>query len=142
MLQVYLLDGGTQKKLFGLCKKITEEHFEMTLVTDRNINYLWHMYNKGVHKGIYKPFIFALELSLNQALGIVTKEETDSLFAMLDSHDSDNVFMALLAIENFRKQRIKTHGQYKKGKIDVSSEFSEIVSKYSTTVVSKYSFSS
>lgn len=140
MLQIYLLDASTQKKLFGLCKKITEEHFEMTLAHDRNINYLWHMYHKAVHKGEYKPFIFKLELSLNQALGIVTKEETDSLFTMLDSQDSDNVFIALLAIENFRKKRIKTHGQYKKGTVDVSPELFEIVSKYSTAIINKYSF--
>ena len=34
-----------------LATKIIDEHFEMTLVANRNINYLWYTYKTGTKRG-------------------------------------------------------------------------------------------
>jgi hypothetical protein len=133
-----VLDYKISKKRQQLASKIVAEHFEMTLHIDRSINYLWYMYNKGIKKDIVRPFIFAFELNLLVALGTVTPEEKSNIHTMLNSEDGDNIFIAILAIDNFRKQRIKIHGEWKS--IDnVSEEFREVVSKYSEVIVNSYS---
>lgn len=118
-----------------LSKKIISEHFNMTLVSDRNINYLWYTYNNGLNKGNYnKPFILSCELMLLNALGIITEEEKDNLFKMLYSDDQDNHYIALLAMQKYRKERIKVHGEWN-SLINVSDLFKEVVSCYPTKVV-------
>ena len=132
------LDSKTHKKRQQLANKIVAEHFEMTLHIDRSINYLWYMYHKGTKKDTFRPFIFGFELNLLVSLGIVTPEEKSNIFTMLNSEDADNIYMAVLAIENFRKQRIKIHGEWKS--IDnVSDEFREIVDKYQEIIINSYS---
>jgi hypothetical protein len=133
-----VLDYKISKKRQQLASKIVAEHFEMTLHIDRSINYLWYMYNKGIKKDTFRPFIFAFELNLLVSLGIVTPEEKSNIHTMLNSEDVDNIYMAVLAIDNFRKQRIKIHGEWKS--IDnVSEQFREVVSKYHEVVVNSYS---
>jgi hypothetical protein len=133
-----VLDYKISKKRQQLASKIVAEHFEMTLHIDRSINYLWYMYNKGIKKDTFRPFIFAFELNLLVSLGIVTPEEKSNIHTMLNSEDVDNIYMAVLAIDNFRKQRIKIYGEWKS--IDnVSEQFREVVSKYHEVVVNSYS---
>lgn len=118
-----------------LSKKIIKEHFNMTLVSDRNMNYLWYTYNEGVFNRLYgKPFILACELMLLAELNVITQEEKESLFQMIGSDDADNHYMALLAIQKFRKDRIKIHGEWTEQR-NVSALFQEVVSSYPTKVV-------
>lgn len=138
--QMTKLDSKTFKKRQQLARVIVAEHFEMTLHIDRSINYLWYMYHKGTKKDTFRPFIFGFELNLLVSLGIVSPEEKSNIHTMLNSEDADNIYMAVLAIENFRKQRIKAHGEWKS--IDnVSEEFREIANKYHEIVVNSYSLS-
>jgi hypothetical protein len=118
-----------------LCKKIIEEHFNMTLAVDRNFNYLWYMYHSGTKQGNYKAFMLAFEMNLLVALKQITEEERENIARMCSSEDEDNLYIGLLAIDNFRKQRIKQHGEWKDYGKDVSSEFREAVSKYPTLIV-------
>ena len=96
------------------------------------------MYNKGIKKNTFRPFIFAFELNLLVALGTITLEEKSNIHTMLNSEDGDNIFIAVLAIDNFRKQRIKIHGEWKS--IDhVSKEFRDVIDKYIEVIVNSYS---
>jgi len=118
-----------------LCKKIIEEHFNMTSGVDRNFNYLWYMYHRGTKQGTYKPFMLGFELNLLIELGQITEEERENIVKMCGSEDEDNLYIALLAIDNFRKQRIKQHGQWKAYGEQVSNTFREAVSKYPVLIV-------
>jgi ribosome recycling factor len=107
----------------------------MTLAVDRNFNYLWYMYHSGTKRGNYKAFMLAFEMNLMVALKQITEEERENIAKMCSSEDEDNLYMGLLAIDNFRKQRIKQHGEWKDYGKDASSEFREAVSKYPTLIV-------
>lgn len=129
-----IIDPTVIRKRLSLAKKITNEHFEMTLSSDRNINYLWYMYKDGTKRGEYKDFMVLCELNLLLSLGIINSNEKDSILQMLASEDSDNLFLGLMSLENFMKQRIKKHGKWDK-KQDVSEEFRQVVSHYATKIV-------
>jgi hypothetical protein len=131
------LDKDTQKKRDKITKKIIDEHFEMTLTSDRNTNYLWFMYKDGTKKGDFRPFILLFEINLLLSLNIITADEKHNMLSMFDSEDNDNVFMGLLALENLINKRIKIHGKWTKEQ-DVSDEFRDVVSQYPTKVVELY----
>ena len=134
-VQVKDLDKKTLALRLKLRNKIAEEHFNMTAGVDRNFNYLWYMYHRGTKQGQYKAFMLGFELNLLIALGIITEEERDNISTMCGSEDEDNLYIGLLAIENLRKQRIKTHGEWKAFGEKVSPEFREVVSKYPVLIV-------
>ena len=130
-----IINKENNKLLKNLSKKIISEHFKMTLISDRNINYLWHLYENGSKKDEYKkPFILACELNLLKALDVITEDETQRLLDMLFSEDQDNHFLALLSIKKFRDIRIKTHGAWSE-KLNVSDLFKDVVNKYPITIV-------
>ena len=118
-----------KRKRQVLANKIVKEHFEITLYVDRNINYLWYMYHKGSKKGEYRDFILAVELNLLNKLGTITEDEKTNLRAMLSSEDIDNSYIAVMAIDNLRKERIKKHGEWT-GKLEISNEFENIKDSY------------
>lgn len=118
-----------------LCKKIIDEHFNMTSGIDRNFNYLWYMYRNGTKQGQFKAFMLAFELNLLVGLQIITEEERENIAKMCSSEDEDNFHIGLLAIDNLRKQRIKQYGEWKDFGVKASPKFREAVSKYPTLVV-------
>lgn len=118
-----------KRKRQVLANKIVKEHFEITLYVDRNINYLWYMYYKGSKKGEYRDFILAVELNLLNKLGTITEEEKTNLRAMLSSEDIDNSYIAVMAIDNLRKERIKKHGEWNT-KLKVSDKFQAVKDEY------------
>jgi hypothetical protein len=131
-------DVTSKIKKFG--KKVVEEHFYLSLTSDRNINYLWWMYHKGAKKdNLPRPFIFAFELNLLLYLDMISDEERERLASMLNSEDEDNTYIAVCAIESLRKQRIKIHGQWKNDKSSVSDKFIELAKDYSNFVIKNYS---
>ena len=131
------LDKDLKKKRDKITKRIIDEHFEMTLTSDRNTNYLWYMYKDGVKKGDFRPFMLLFEVNLLLSLGIITTDEKHSLLVMFESEDNDNVYIALCALENLINTRVKTHGRWTSDQ-DVSDEFRKIVSEYPTKVVELY----
>jgi hypothetical protein len=127
------LNQSTSIKLKSISKKIVEEHFQITLAYHRSLNYLFYMYKEGSRKNNVAPFILISELCLLVALNIIDKNEKESLYNMLGSEDSDNVYIALLSLENFRNQRIKIHGNWLKNP-DVSKDFIDVAQKYNELV--------
>jgi len=123
------LSASNAKKRQALANKIIKEHFEITLHIDRNINYLWYMYHKGSKKGTFRDFIFAVELNLLKFLKIISDENKKNIINMLNSEDEDNAFLAILTIDNFRKERIKIHGEVT-DKWDVSDELKNVSNVY------------
>lgn len=134
------LSKDVTSKLKKLSKKVVEEHYYMSLIGDRNINYLWWMYYKGTKKDMLpRPFIFAFELNLLLYLDIISEEEKDRLADMLTSEDEDNTYIAICAIESLRKQRIKLHGEWKQDMKNISEKFMELAKAYSAIVIKNYS---
>lgn len=123
------LGASNAKKRQVLANKIIKEHFEITLHIDRNINYLWYMYYKGSKKGTFRDFIFAVELNMLRFLNIISDENKKNIINMLNSEDEDNAFLAILSIDNFRKERIKIHGEVTP-KWDVSDELKSVSDNY------------
>lgn len=143
-MELTRLDTKTSRKLRKLANDIVAEHFSMTLGIDRNINYLFFMYYKGNKKDTFRPFIIGFELNLLLSLGIISEEERESIALMFNSEDEDNFYIALLALENFRKTRIKIHGKWNNTNSttklpEVSKEFAKVVENYHTKVVKSYS---
>jgi hypothetical protein len=126
----------TKRKKFA--SKVINEHFEMTLVGDRSANYLWYTYKDGTKKGDFRPFILGFELNLLFSLNVISTEERNNIVSMIESEDEDNNFMAILAMESFRKKRIKIHGEWT-AKQDVSVEFKELVNLYNEKIITKKS---
>jgi hypothetical protein len=124
-----IFDTKTRNLYRNLCSKIANEHFKITLGTDRNFNYLWFMYTKGVHAGETADFIILSEINLLNKLGLLNEEEIENLRKMLISNDNDNIHMALLSVKSLRTQRIKQHGEFTE--IDkVSPELAEAALTY------------
>lgn len=125
-----IFDTKTRNLYRNLCKKIAEEHFKITAGTDRNFNYLWFMYTKGVHAGEPADFMIAAEINLLKRLGEITQEQIDNISKMLISDDNDNIYIGLMSVKALRLTRIKKHGDFKS--IDnVSPEFVNAAMTYS-----------
>lgn len=120
-----------------LASKIINEHFLMSLVVDRNINYLWYTYKTGTKRGSFRPFIFLSEINLLLSLGVISQEEKSSLISMLNSEDEDNFYLCTLSIETLRNKRIKIHGEWKED-MDVSEEFRKVVDEYPVKMLESY----
>ena len=137
-------DNKLTKLLKKVSNNIVKEHYHITLGIDRNVNYLLYMYYKGHKKDFFRPFIISFELNLLLSLGIITAEEKESISLMFNSEDEDNIYIALLALENFRKQRIKIHGKWNNTDSTtkfpgVTQEFVDVVQNYHIKVVKSYS---
>lgn len=126
------------KKLRKLTGKIIKEHFEMTLVSDKQTNYLWWSYMNGTKAGTVSDFIFICEINLLLSLGLVTEEQRDTLGSMFSSEDQDNIYMALLSIEQLRESRIKTHGEYDSKEPNVSPELLSVVLNYPVQIIRRF----
>lgn len=126
------------KKLNKITGKIIKEHFEMTLVSDKQTNYLWWSYMNGSKAGSVTDFIFICEINLLLSLGLVTEEQRDTLGSMFSSEDQDNIYMALLSIEQLRESRIKTHGEYDSKEPNVSPELLSVVLNYPVQIIRRF----
>jgi hypothetical protein len=126
------------KKLRKLTGKIVKEHFEMTLVSDKPTNYLWWSYMNGAKAGTISDFILICEINLLLSLGLVTEEQRDTLGSMFSSEDQDNIYMALLSIEQLRESRIKTHGEYDSKEPNVSPELMNVILRYPVHIIKKF----
>lgn len=110
----------------------------MTLVSDKQTNYLWWSYMSGSKTGSVTDFIFICEINLLLSLGLIAEEQRDTLGSMFSSEDQDNIYMALLSIEQLRASRIKTHGEYDHKNPDVSPEFMTVVMNYPTEIIRRF----
>ena len=134
MIHRNIIDPKILKAYKKLAKVITEEHFKLTLPYDRDFNFIWYLYHKGPKKGELADFILMGEVNLLRGLKLISKESQDNLTNMLLSPYEDNIFMALLSIENLRNERVKKFGVY--SNIDKNSEqLEEIARNYSYKIL-------
>ena len=126
------------KKLRKLTGKIVKEHFEMTLASDKQTNYLWWSYMNGTNEGAVSDFIFICEINLLLSLGLITEEQRDTLGSMFSSEDQDNIYMALLSIEQLRESRIKAHGEYNSKEPNVSPELLSVTLDYPVQIIRRF----
>jgi len=110
----------------------------MTLVSDKQTNYLWWRYMNGTNEGAVSDFIFICEINLLLSLGLVTEEQRDTLGSMFSSEDQDNIYMAILSIEQLRESRIKTHGEYDSKEPNVSPELLSVVLDYPVQIIRRF----
>ena len=68
-----ITDKEILKKVSKLTGKIIKEHFEMTLVSDKQTNYLWWSYMSGSKTGSVTDFIFICEINLLLSLGLIAE---------------------------------------------------------------------
>lgn len=120
------------KEQTNLISEIAEEHYGITDSTDANLNYLWWMYYKGVHKDNYRPFIYMAELQLLKSFNYINDKEIKNVVGMMDSKDLDNLHIVTLTITNLRNLRIKEHGKYS----NENDKYFDIKSKYPHEVLS------
>lgn len=138
-----IFDTKTRNLYRNLCKKIAEEHSKITSGFDRNFNYLWFMYTKGVHAGEPADFMIAAEINLLKRLGEITQEQIDNISKMLISDDNDNIYIGLMSVKALRLMRIKKHGEWKSidkvspDFINAAMTYSEYITPTTTKLVEK-----
>ena len=110
--------------------KIANEHYALSNSEDKSLNYLWYMYSEGMHKGQYRPFMFAGEINLNLAMNMVTQDEAKNLFSMLASPDKDNLHMLYTILKHYRKKRHKEYGV-----IYDSAAYANVKKNYSSLMI-------
>lgn len=138
-----IFDTKTRNLYRNLCKKIADEHLEITRVSDRNFNYLWFMYTKGVNAGEPADFMIGAEMSLLKRLGEITQEQIDNISKMLISDDNDNIYIGLMSIKALRLLRIKKHGEWKSidkvspDFVNAALTYSEYITPTTTKLVEK-----
>tara|TARA_R110000868_G_scaffold406083_1_gene686203 strand:+ start:624 stop:1022 length:399 start_codon:yes stop_codon:yes gene_type:complete len=121
-------------KIKKLISEICSEHQKVSGSMDSNIGYLWHLYDSGMKKGIYKPFIFLSELNLLVKTGYVTEDEKQNMLGMLLSADEDNTYLVAYSILTLRTARIKDLGLW----VPVNEKYSEI--DYSRDIINTQMF--
>ena len=124
-----IFDVKTRNLYKNLCKKIAAEHFNITLPYDRNYNYLWYMYTKGVKAGDTPDFIILAELNLLMKFEMLDETNFENMRKMLISEDEGNIYMAILSIKALRKERIKKYGEFTTVE-NASPKFIEIAQSY------------
>lgn len=121
-------------KLKKLISEICSEHREVSGSMDSNIGYLWYLYDSGMKKGNYKPFIFLSELNLLVKTGYVTEDEKQNMLGMLLSADEDNTYLVAYSILTLRTARIKDLGLW----VPVNEQYSKI--DYSRDIINTQMF--
>jgi fumarate reductase subunit D len=106
------LFSSSNKLTDNLLLNICAEHHKIAKENDSSLGYLWFLYDKGTKRGTFKPFIVMAEINLLNFMGLIDKAENDRMISLLKSVDKENLFMLLLAIDTFRKERIKKFGEY------------------------------
>ena len=81
------------KELTVFIREICNEHYLMTKICDKNINYLWYLQKQ---KYAYRPFIFMAEMQLLKEMNCITQEQIVNMWSMINSEDEDNFNIAFL----------------------------------------------
>lgn len=130
------MESAVRKQMEILSAQIAEEHYNITNGVDQNLNYLWYMYHKGSKAGMFRPFVYMAELQLLKKMDYINDTEIKNMIHMIESEDKDNLHMVTLSIKNFRKLRLKEHGEYSK----TNSAYWEIAKKYGIEVLNQEIF--
>jgi hypothetical protein len=103
------IKGDVGKEVLYLTKDLLRKHTGLATKANKDINLI--LFKHQVH--MYSPrydflnkrewlFVYKLELNLLQFLEIITKDENNRMFEMLQA-DEDNIYMGALSLKQFVK---------------------------------------
>jgi hypothetical protein len=120
-----------EKALSKLCISICNDHYELTKsYPETTVSYMFHLYSTGNYAGMYKPYMFIVELKLCKFLGLISDEEYNNIVAMIESPDKENLYMVSQIVKFYMKDRHK-----KFGAIMSSQGYEKARKEYSDTVI-------
>lgn len=99
------------KKVLLLAKELILEHMIISQFVNSDVNYILFKHKVNMTKPRYDflnkkewLFVYKLELNLLQYLEIITEEENNRMFDMLQADETD-IYIATLSIEQFVNQK-------------------------------------
>lgn len=99
------------KKVLLLAKELIHEHMIISQFVNSDVNYILFKHQVNMTKPRYDflnkkewLFVYKLELNLLQYLEIITEEENNRMFDMLQADETD-IYIATLSIEQFVNQK-------------------------------------
>ena len=99
------------KKVLLLAKELIHEHMIISQFVNSDVNYILFKHQVNMTRPRYDflnkkewLFVYKLELNLLQYLEIITEEENNRIFDMLQADETD-IYIATLSIEQFVNQK-------------------------------------
>jgi hypothetical protein len=105
------ISADVGKEILYLAKELLKEHVIISQFVNTDVNYILFRYQVNMHSPRYDflnkkewLFVFKLELNLLEVLEIISEDENNRMFDMLQS-DEDNIYIAVLSLKQFVNQK-------------------------------------
>jgi hypothetical protein len=105
------ISADVGKEILYLAKELVKEHMIISQFVNTDVNYILFKHQVNIHSPRYDflnkkewLFVFKLELNLLQFLEIISEDENNRMFDMLQS-DEDNIYIAVLSLKQFVNQK-------------------------------------
>jgi len=105
------ISADVGKEILYLAKELVKEHMIISQFVNTDVNYILFKHQVNIHSPRYDflnkkewLFVFKLELNLLEVLKIISQDENNRMFDMLQS-DEDNIYMAVLSLKQFVNQK-------------------------------------
>ena len=105
------ISADVGKEILYLAKELVKEHMIISQFVNTDVNYILFKHQVNIYAPRYDflnkkewLFVFKLELNLLQFLEIISEDENNRMFDMLQS-DEDNIYMAVLSLKQFVNQK-------------------------------------
>ena len=105
------ISADVGKEILYLAKELVKEHMIISQFVNTDVNYILFKHQVNIHSPRYDflnkkewLFVFKLELNLLEVLEIISEDENNRMFDMLQS-DEDNIYMAVLSLKQFVNQK-------------------------------------
>jgi len=105
------ISADVGKEILYLAKELVKEHMIISQFVNTDVNYILFKHQVNIHSARYDflnkkewLFVFKLELNLLEVLEIISEDENNRMFDMLQS-DEDNIYMAVLSLKQFVNQK-------------------------------------
>jgi len=105
------ISADVGKEILYLAKELLKEHMIISQFVNTDVNYILFKHQVNIHTPRYDflnkkewLFVFKLELNLLEVLKIISQDENNRMFDMLQS-DEDNIYMAVLSLKQFVNQK-------------------------------------
>jgi len=99
------------KKVLFLTKNLIDEHMLISQFVNSDVNYILFKHRVNITRPRYDflnkkewLFVYKLELNLLQYLEIITEEQNNRFFELFQS-DESNIYLGVLALEQFINQK-------------------------------------
>jgi len=103
------------KELLYFTKNLLRDHTSISQWLHSDVNYILFKHQVNMTRPRYDflnkkewLFVYKLELNLLQFLGIISQEENNRIFEMLQANE-DDIYMAVLSLKQFWSIRRDTH---------------------------------